>query len=192
MLDLITKSKIRQNILRFLFAYPNKEFYLSEIARKIKASVGTCQRELDRMVEVGIFKKGKKANLIFYSVNKQNPVFKEFSQIISKTIGIEAELKKLVSKLPGLKFAFIFGSYVKKDFKADSDLDICLIGNIDESKLIKKLRLLENKIGREVNYHLYAMKDFKVKLKSSSFLHNIIKNYLLLTDNQDEFKKLFR
>ncbi len=192
MLDLITKSKIRKNIIRLLFANPDEEFYLSEIAKKINASVGTCRRELSKMAKSGILKFGKKANLVFYSINKQSPVFRELAAIVNKTIGIDAEIKKMIQDIKGVKFAFIFGSYVQKKFTADSDIDLFLIGKINESQLLKKLRPLENILGREINYHLYGEKDFRVKFKTNSFLKNIIKDCLLLTNNQDEFRKLLK
>ena len=192
MLDLITKSKTRQNILRLLFANPKNEFYLSEIAKKTKASVGNCQRELSKMVKLGILKSDRKTNLIFYSVNRQSPIFDEFSKIISKTIGLDEELRNLIKKFPGIKFALIFGSYLRKDFSANSDIDLFLVGKINETVLIKEIRLLESAVGREINYHLYSEEDFKSKLKVNSFLQNIVKNYLFLTDNQNEFEKLLR
>ena len=190
MLDLITKSKTRQNILKLLFANPENEFYLSEIAKKTKASVGNCQRELDKMVRLGILKSDRRNNLIFYSVNRQSPISDEFSKIISKTIGLEGELRSLIKKISGIKFAFIFGSYLRKDFSANSDVDLFLVGRIKETVLIKAIRLLESAVGREINYHLYSEADFKSNLKTSSFLRNIVKDALLLTDNKNEFEKL--
>ena len=192
MLDLIAKSKVRQNILKLLFADPQKKLYLSEIAKKINASVGNCRRELDKMTEAGVLKTKKQGNLAFYAVNRQGAIYGELAKIISKTIGPEMELKKLISGLVGVKFAFIFGSYLKKDFSADSDLDLFLIGEVDETKLLKKIRPLEDLLGREINYHLYQEKDFKTKIKTNSFLRNISRNYLLLAGDENEFKRLLK
>jgi len=192
MIDLITKSKVRQNILKLLFADPRKELYLSEIAKKINASIGNCRRELDKMAKAGILKTKKKGNLVLYAVNRQGAIYNELAKIISKTIGPEAELKKLIREVGGVKFAFIFGSYLKKDFSANSDLDLFLIGEVDENKLVKKTRLLEDALGREINYHLYGEKDFKTKVKTNSFLQNISKNQLFLTNNKNEFERLLK
>lgn len=192
MIDIITKSKVRQNILKLLFADPQRELYLSEIAKKIKASIGNCRRELDKMVKAGILKTKKKGNLVLYAVNRQGAIYDELATIIHKTIGPEIELKKLIKEIGGVKFAFIFGSYLKKDFSANSDLDLFLIGQVDENKLVKKIRPLEDALDREINYHLYREKDFKAKVKQNSFLRNISKNQLFLTDNKNEFTKLLK
>ncbi len=192
MFDFLTKSTTRQKILKILFANPDKEFYLSEIAKKINASAGNCQRELKKMVEIGALNSDKKNNLRIFLVNKKNPLYKEIHNIINKTIGIEEEMRQLIKKISGIKFAFIFGSYVKGDFSANSDIDLFIIGKINENSLIKNLKRVEQDIDREVNFHLYSEEDFKNKLKSNSFLKNIIKNHLLLTDNPDEFKRLLK
>jgi len=192
MFDLIFKSKIRKEILRLLFSYSGREFYLSEIAKKIHASVGNCQRELDKLVKSNILISQKKNNLKMYFVDKKNPFYKDLKNIIDKTIGIEGEIKKTIKKISGIEFAFIFGSYSKNDFLNSSDIDLFIIGEINENKFLIRIRLLEEKFNREINYHLYSKNEFKKKFKSNSFLQNIIKNYILLTDNQDEFKKLFK
>jgi len=42
MLELFTKSKIRQKIILLFIYNQNKEFYLSEIAKRVKTSAGTA------------------------------------------------------------------------------------------------------------------------------------------------------
>ncbi len=191
MLDILYKSKVRQNILKLFFANERRGFYLSEIAKIIKISIGTCRRELNKLVNFGILKTEKKANLVYYFLNKQNPLLKEIRGIFTKTIGIEGELKKVTASVKGIKYALIFGSYVKGDFRADSDIDLLIIGQINEDELIKKLKTVEKSIQREINYHLYSEDDFRHKFKKGSFLQNILKKYLIVSGNDYEFRKLF-
>ena len=193
MLDLISKSKIKQKILRLFFAQTDKEYYLSEIAQKIQGSIGNTQRELEKMSKAGILNSFKKANLRFYSLNKANPIYQQLKDIVHKTIGIETEIKGVIKKMPGVKFALIFGSYAKKgDFSAASDLDLMIIGEVEESQLSIMIKKIEKEIDREINYHLYSEKDFSQKFKKNSFLQNITKNCILLTENKSEFEKLLK
>ena len=188
---MIFKSKIRREIFKCLFL-SNKEFYLSEIARQVSTSVGTCQRELDRLVMSSILISQKKDNRKIYAVDKKNPFYRELKSIINKTIGIDGEIKRMIKKIPEIEYAFIFGSYSKGYLSNNSDIDLFIIGLIDENEFSVRLRKLEEKIGREINYHLYTKKEFKEKLKKDSFLKNILKDPLFLTDNQNEFKRLFK
>ena len=67
-----------------------------------------------------------------------------------------------------------------------------MIGKINEDQLIQKIKKIEATLNREINYHLYLKKDFIKKFKENSFLQNIIKNYIILTNNQDEFEQLLK
>ncbi len=192
MFDLISKSKVRRQILKILFSSPDKEFYLSEIAKKIDASVGNCQRELEKMVRANVLTSQKKVNLRVYSVDRRNPFYRDLQNIINKTIGIEEEIRRMIRKISGVRFAFIFGSYAKGELSSVSDIDLFIIGKIDEDALIKKLTKSEKSIDREINYHIYSEKEFKKKFRENSFLQNIVKNYILLTNNKNEFKRLLR
>jgi predicted nucleotidyltransferase len=192
MFDFIFKSKTKKEILKLLFSFPEKKFYLSEIARKINSSIGSCQRELEKLVKSNILSSKKKNNLKLYFVDKKNTFYNDLKNIINKTIGLEGKIKTGVKRVKGVEFAFIFGSYVKGNFSNDSDIDLFLIGDISEDEVFEKFRAVEKEIGREINYHIYSKSEFKKKFKSDSFLQNIIKNNIFLTDNKDEFGKLFR
>lgn len=191
MIDIIGKSKIKQSILKLLFSNQEKEFYLSELARIIETSRGNAQRELKKLEAAGIIKSEKRNNLKYYFLNKQNSLFAEWEGIVKKTVGIENELKNIIQKIDRIKYAFIFGSYAKGDFKSNSDIDLFIIGNPLEDELIKKINKLEKEINREINYHIYSEKEFKKKVKISSFLQNVIKKYTMLTPNEKEFRKIF-
>ncbi|HAI74412.1 MAG TPA: hypothetical protein DCS28_02030 [Candidatus Moranbacteria bacterium] len=190
--DILGKSKIRQSILKLLFSNQEKEFYLSEIARIINASRGNAQKELKKLEETGIIKSEKRNNLRYYFLNKQNPLFTEWEGMVKKTVGIENELKNIIQKISEIEYAFIFGSYAKNDFKSESDIDLFIIGNPSEDELIKQINKLEKEINREINYHIYSEKEFKEKIKTNSFLKNIIKKYIMLTPNEKKFRKIFR
>ena len=192
MIDIIGKSKIKQNILKLLFSNQEKEFYLSEIARIAGASRGNAQKELKKLEKVGIIKSEKRNNLRYYFLNKQNSLFAEWEGIVKKTIGIENELKNIIQEISRIEHAFIFGSYARGDFKSESDIDLFIIGNPEENELIRQITKLEKEINREINYHIYSEKEFKKKIKINSFLQNVVKKYIMLTDNEKEFRKMLR
>jgi predicted nucleotidyltransferase len=141
---------------------------------------------------MGLLTTSKEGNLLYYQVTKQNPLYGEFSAIIQKTIGIEAKLKSSLHGLKGISYAFIFGSYVKREFKPESDIDIVIIGIIKEDSLIRVFRDVEKVIGREINYHIYTEKEFKNKLRTDSFIKNIIKDYIIIKGDENAFRELLK
>jgi len=190
--NILFKSTIRQKILARFFADENRKFYINELARLINTTQGTCRRELNKLVDMGLLTTSKEGNLLYYQVTKQNPLYTEFSAIIQKTIGIEAKLKSSLYGLKGISYAFIFGSYVKREFKPESDIDIVIIGIIKEDSLIRVFRDVEKVIGREINYHIYTEKEFKNKLRTDSFIKNIIKDYIIIKGDENAFRELLK
>lgn len=191
-MQLLTKSKIRQRIILLLFYNQNKEFYLSEIAKKVGTSAGTAQRELNRLLDSDLILFKKKASLNIYALNRHYSLLFEVGSIINKTFGVEVELKKELRRVKNIYFAFIFGSFVKGGFKSDSDIDLFVVGEVDEDMIFKAVRKVEWKIGREINYHIAAEGEFLEKKKTNYFHKDIVKNCILLIGGEDEFRKFIK
>ncbi|HLA26173.1 MAG TPA: nucleotidyltransferase domain-containing protein [Patescibacteria group bacterium] len=192
MLNFITKSKIRQKILLLFLYHPERAYYINETAKIIKTSSGTAQRELEKLADSGFLKKEKNANLTYFRINPENPLLDDIKSITEKTIGLEQLLKDELGKLEQVKFAFLFGSYIKGDFKPDSDIDLYAIGDINENEFYKTIKTVEAKIMREVNYHLSSLEEFRKNLEKSFFHREILKNYQLLIGNENEFRKFIK
>jgi predicted nucleotidyltransferase len=192
MLDILGRSKIRKKII-LLFVYnQRKEFYLSEIARQVKTSAGTTQRELNKLLAQGFISFKKRGNLNIYRLNESYPLLREIEAIVQKTFGIEAELRNELGKLRGVKFAFLFGSFVEGSFKSDSDIDLFIIGAVDEDDVYKTIQKVEDLVGREINYHLADEPEFIEKSKPHSFYRDILARPLMLVGEENALRELIR
>lgn len=184
----LTKSKTRKEILRLFFLDPKKRYYLRELERILNISVGNIRRELLSLERSGLFKREKVGNQVYYSVNKEAPVFEEFSKIVFKTIGVGGIIKNAFKKINGIKIAFIFGSYAKGKEDSLSDIDLMVIGRPTEDELISEILKVEKKLSREVNYHIFSLADWKKRIKGdNSFLKNILSQAkIFLIGNENE------
>lgn len=192
MLNLITKSEIRKKIILLLIYNPEDSFYINQIARLVKTSAGNVQRELKKIEESGLLSKEKKGNSLYFKINSANPVFNDLKNIVDKTIGLKNILEKILKKSKGIDFAFLFGSYVKRNFSATSDIDLYVIGDISEKELHRLVKKSEEKIYREINYHLSSREEFQKKTKKSFFYKEILQNFILLIGDQNEFRKFIK
>ncbi|HOL83641.1 MAG TPA: nucleotidyltransferase domain-containing protein [Candidatus Paceibacterota bacterium] len=191
MLDILTKSKIRQKIILLFIYNPEKSYYINEIARLAKTSSGTAQRELNKLVKEGfLIKKDKSKKQVYYSLNKANPLLSEIKIIVDKTIGIEHLLQEELKKEKNIAFAFLFGSYVKDDFNFDSDIDLFVIGDIKDKELYDKIRKVEDKINRQIDYHLSTLKEFKENLTKNFFYKDVVKKCDLIIGDENEFRRI--
>ena len=190
----LKKSKTREKILRLFFSDLAKKYYLRELERILDVPVGNIRRELLSLKKSSIFKSEKIGNQVYYSVNKQSPIFEEFKRIISKTIGMEGLIKDALKNIEEIKAAFIFGSFAKEKEDSLSDIDLMIIGNPDEDILISKISSVEEKLKREINYNIFSLKDFEKGLKKKEvFLEGIVANSkLFIIGNQNELEKIIR
>ncbi len=137
------KSKVRKALFKLYFTNPDSEFYLRELERILSIPVSMIRKELVRLEREGIFSFCKKGNLAYYYVNKNYPLFSELKSIVFKTIGVQGLLTEALQKINGVEIAFIYGSYAKGSEKANSDIDLCIIGTINEDILVRRINELE-------------------------------------------------
>jgi len=153
-----------------------KKYYVRQLASLLFVSVGSLHKELAKLEKEGILSSEYLGNLRLFSVNKNHPLYKEIKQLIFKTEGIEGRLKDVLKDILGLKAAFIYGSFAEGKERADSDVDVFLLGQINEDKIISKISDLENEFSREINYTIYTDSDFKKeKKKRNSFILNLLR-----------------
>jgi predicted nucleotidyltransferase len=173
----IAKSKIRQGLLTLFFTNPSQEYYLRQLQRILGYSAGSIRRELLKFQKDNLFETKKVGNLLYYFLNKTHPLFSEIKSIVSKTVGVEGSLKNTLLSIKGVKSAFIYGSFASKKEKADSDIDIMIIGTPDTSIINEKFAELERKLKREINPTIYYPSDYKTKKRiKSGFITDLLKN----------------
>jgi len=190
MLDFLKNGK--GEILNFFFKNPDGEYYLREIAKYLNKEPASYQRYLDSLVEDGILVDERRGNLRFFKLNKNHALYEELKSIVSKTLGIESHLNKLVNSLDNIDVAFIFGSIANNKEVAGSDIDLMIVGNPNQDQLIEGITKLEKILEREINYQIYSQTEVIDKLSSKdSFFVNIFKNHLiLLKGNVEHLQKL--
>jgi len=184
----ITKSKLRQKLLRLYFTNPEKKFYLRELERILDLPVANIRRELMKLEKGGLFLTENKGNLVYYYLNQTYSLFPELKGIILKTIGVPTTVKASLEKIKGIKKAFIYGSFAKNEQKQTSDIDILIIGKVNENKLVEMCNKLEKELQREINYALYSDSDFKRKKKAKDpFILEVLKQpkiFLIGSENE--------
>jgi uncharacterized protein len=165
----IANSKIRKAIFELYFAHPEKKYYLRELERILNLPVQNIRREFLALEKNGIFTREKQGNQVYYSLNTESPIFSEMKSIVSKTIGAQGELEKVLISIKGIKTAFVFGSFANGKEDSLSDIDLMIVGEIDENQLVRKISKLENRLDREINYHIFSQKEFAKRAKGKDF-----------------------
>ena len=185
---MISLTKNKAALLNLFLTNPERSFYMQEIGRLLGKKPGAFQRIINNMVSEGLLISEYKANARFFQVNKKYPIYKELKSIVFKTVGIQGSIKEVLEKVGNVECSFIYGSYAKAKETYLSDIDLMVIGNVNENKLIKELDTLEDKFQREINYKLYTFKEFKKVIEEKEpFILEIIRDKkIMLIGNENE------
>jgi predicted nucleotidyltransferase len=162
-------------LLALFFTNPDRSYYLRELQRMLGYSAGNIRRELLKLQSGRLFETKQTGNLLYYSLNGKHPLFHEIKSIVQKTIGVEGAIRKALSSIEGIDIAFLYGSFAKGDARIASDIDLFIIGRVDERNLVRMISKAEKKLLREINYSLYSRADFmKKKREKDSFIRDIL------------------
>jgi predicted nucleotidyltransferase len=194
MLEKLMKSRVRIKLLKLFFLNREKEFYLRELARITKENLNSIRMELNNLSSAGIINERKKGNQKLYQVNKASSVHEELRKLILKTVGIGDSIRKKLVKVGDVNYSLIFGSFASGEEIDESDIDLLIIGDVNEEKLIEVIENLEIELSREINYILWNKKEFekKVKQKHHLLLDIVEKPFIMLVGDRTEFRKIVK
>jgi len=184
MIEKLFTSKTRTKMLE-LMLFNRREFSMREIERKLKIPVSAVKREIDNLIELSIVKKANGR----YMVDDNCSFLASLTDIFIKTDSIRFLFQqKFVHK--DIISVFIFGSFANNSFTNESDVDLFIVGNVSLKDVVRLIRPIERKIGREINPVVWSFEKLK-KEKNKSFVKDVAKNnVLMIKGNEDELRKI--
>lgn len=187
----ILSSKVRAEIFRLLFGLEAKDLHLREIERRTGFAIGTVKQETSKLVKTGLVQKRQDGNRTYFQANKGHPLYLDIRNVVLKTIGLADPLKNALSDT-SIHFAFVFGSIAGGVEKAESDIDLFVIGDIGLRTLSKLLKEPGALIGREINTHVMTEKEFitRKRQKEHFVLHMLESSKLMIKGTEDELEGL--
>lgn len=188
-------GKTRQAVLALFYGHPDESFYLRQVVRAAGMGQGTVQRELKQLADAGIIEKTTHGRQVYYRANTKCPIFPELRGLIIKTAGLVDVLREALKALAKkVKIAFVHGSFANGTVRADSDVDVVVIGSCTFGEVVDALSQAQNKLGREVNPTVYPVKEWQRKLaEKHHFVTSLTKSpKLFVIGNEDDLEGLAR
>ncbi len=208
MLEKLFGSRSRVKILKIFLLNPDKKYYIRQLARDLKLQVNSIRRELGNLEEFGLLvssdnnsinsqvlsnkfdlaKKSKKSTKKsnpslnekkYYWVNKDFILFSEIKTLIIKSqiLAGESFIKNLRSVCDP-QFILLSGMFVNND---NSPTDVLIVANIATEKLSQIIIDLELELGREVNFTVMDVAEFKYRQEVADvFLHSVLNSKRLV------------
>jgi len=193
MLEELLGSRARVIILKTFLLDVERDFYQREISTITNLPIRAVQREVERLVKIGLVEKQIRGNRKYYRCRRDFPIFEELKSIILKTVALGNVLKDyLQKKKEKIELAFIYGSFAKGEENISSDIDLLLVGNITSKEASMLLSPAKNSLRREINFIVYDEKEL-LKKKESHFLKQVLKEpKIFLVGNEGDIKRILK
>lgn len=176
MLEKLITSRTRSKILELFLSNPDMEIHLREVGRRIEENYNSTRRELNNLEDMTILISRKNGNQRYFRINKDNPIYPDLKSIYLKTSGIGNAIRNSLDKIGEIRYCFIYGSYASNTEMPHSDLDLFVVGEIDENELIPIINGLEKRLKREINYILYTLDEYQTRKKNKNkFVLNVLR-----------------
>lgn len=152
-------GKTKKAVIGILFSKPDASVHLRELARMASVSAPMMQRELAILTDAGIVTSFKDGNRIAFKANAACPIFDELRGIARKTSGVADSIKNVLYG-KNIELAFIFGSIASGKENADSDIDLMIVGDIDNIELNRLMAPIEVSLRRPIHISHYGTQEW--------------------------------
>jgi predicted nucleotidyltransferase len=172
--DIFSPLKVRAAVLRTLFGLSTRPMYIAEIERTTGFANRSVEVELRKLKKLDLLVSTRDMSRVYYSANTANPLYADLHNIVLKTAGLGDLVREALSSAH-IEYAFIFGSLAAQTERAESDLDLMIIGSVTHRDLASPLRALTDKLGREINPHFLTVEELTRRLVARDhFLRDVI------------------
>jgi hypothetical protein len=183
----------RAALLALLFEHPDEWFQSRQLARYAAISPGTVHRELAALVALGLVSRRAEENAVRFKANEAAAVYPELKALLAKTAGAPQMLRGGLAALgEAVQLAFIYGSLARGEARANSDIDLMIVGSVSLAAVLKALRPAIETLRRDVNPSVYPKAEFTLKAhQGHSFIRRVmVEPKIFLIGDEHELREL--
>lgn len=176
--------EIKLTILKPFFEDPEENFSIRELSRILKINHTTVRQHLNKLVRDNLLSVKKEGVYSFYqlALNRKTLNLKLYYNLEKMR---ESEIVNDLEKTYDLPTIVLFGSYASAMDDMTSDIDICLISNIEKEFSTERY---EKALNRRVSIHRFTKSSWKKAQKTNPGLVNSICNGIVLSGELEVLK----
>jgi len=163
-------------ILKPFFEDPNRKFSIRELSRILKINHTTVRQYLNKMVKEGFLSSKKEGVYFFYQfvLSKKGLNLKLYYNLEKiRTSNLIEDLEKAYD----FPVIVLFGSYAFSRDDNNSDIDICLISNVEKGFSTEKY---EKGLNRKISLDKFTKSSWnKTKISNPNLINNISNGIVL-------------
>jgi predicted nucleotidyltransferase len=167
----IFRSELQLRLLGLVLLNADRAWTTPELAERLGATSVSVHRELHRALDAGLLEREAIGRTYLYRAATHSPLHEPLHLLLERTVGVEPELRRALEDVPGVDAAFIHGSFATgTKIRPTSDVDVLVLGDADPRALRRRLRRVEQQLGREIDVLVYTHTEFAALSKSGNSL----------------------
>lgn len=156
-------SKEKTRLLRFFLQNPEMGYTLKEIAKRNMIKIKATKKELENLKKIKFVLRHTKKGKNTYTLNQNFIFYPELKNLIAKSnIYPQSGSMDKIKNIGNVKLAVISGAFINYP-KSKADM-ILVADGVSRAKLKNLMNSLEAEIGKEVDFALMTMEEFKYRL----------------------------
>jgi len=151
----------RYKVLKKLYEHPGERHHLRSLAAATGVSSGTLHTTLRRLERAGLVRRTERKPLVFYEAPAGDPRLGPLVELFRREGELVSDLRAALGPLARrVKYAGVFGSYARGEDRAESDIDVLVVGPDNGIKVQAALAPAARKHRRAVNAAVFTAPAF--------------------------------
>jgi predicted nucleotidyltransferase len=98
------------------------------------------------------------------------------------------KIKGLLKRVPGIQYAFIYGSYAKNPQNQESDIDLIVVGGPDLDEINETISRAGMELGRAIYITSFTVREFRerMEVKEGQVLEALEGPKIMLIGHEEE------
>jgi predicted nucleotidyltransferase len=168
------RSEMQVRLLALLLLQPERRWTLKDLGEALGAPQSSVHRELSRAEAAGVIRRDAASRPHRFSAATDDAAYEPLRDLLQRSVGIEDQLRERLER-PDVHAAAIYGSWASGARRADSDIDVLVVGDADQRELRRLIRPLDKGTGRTIDLTVMPDEEFRRLLKDrSSFARQVM------------------
>jgi DNA-binding transcriptional ArsR family regulator len=151
----VFRSQLQADILAALLLNPEREYSLTELARRFDAPLSTVHGEVKRLTDAGLLRRRNVGRSAMVQANVGNRLVAPLTELLFLSWGPLQVVADEFSELDGAERVLIFGSwaarYLQRSGPPPHDLDVLVIGRPARGDVYDAADRAQERLGMPVN-----------------------------------------
>lgn len=151
----VFRSKLQADILAALLLNPEREYSLTDLARRFDAPLSTVHYEVKRLTEAELLRRRNVGRSAIIQANSSNRLISPLTDLLFLSWGAMQVVADEFAGLDGAERVLIFGSwaarYQQRHGPPPHDLDVLVVGRPSRESVYDAADRAEQRLGMPVN-----------------------------------------